>query len=166
MDSRRCGSPRVPARSGTVTCGADGDTPNGTALCYNPLAMSESENPEITLQDLSRTELLALVALGRRLVELDGQVSSGEAERIAAWGNKIGADLLRETLDASGAYLDGKETLQKLAVMVQRREAQELVFGELFELATENGIVREESDLLDWLEKTWNLASPDAPYRS
>lgn len=146
--------------------GADGGTPIGTALCYNPSAMSESEHSEITLQDLSRTELLALVALGRRLVELDGQVSSGEAKRIAAWGNEVGADVLRETLDASGAYLDGKETLQKLATMVQRREAQELVFGELFELATENGIVREESDLLDWLEKTWNLASPDAPYRS
>ncbi len=111
----------------------------------------------LALKDLSNNELLALVAIARRLIELDGSISPGEAKTIAAWGEKVGIETLRRTLDRASAYLDGSEKMEQLSEMVTRPSARELVFTELFALATENAMVAAESELLNWLKSKWRL---------
>lgn len=123
------------------------------------------ERQDMTLKDLSSSELLALIGLARRLVDLDGQVSRGEARYIASWADEVGEETLRAMLDEAASYLSGVENLQRLAGMVTRPDAQELILSELFALAIENGIDRAEDDLLAWLETTWTIKKSDQPFR-
>lgn len=119
--------------------------------------MASTDEPELTLEALDTNERTALVALARRLVELDGEVTVGEARRIASWAEAFGQEELRSLLEAARPFLDGKETLHELAAMVERIDARELLLCELFALAAENGIVPAESDLLEWLGETWGI---------
>jgi len=109
------------------------------------------------LSDLEKDERLALVALIERVVLADRAVSEEEAEVLPQIVEAFGEDEYRKIALAADDRFADDEALKTFLQGVKREDARELIYGTVMELALADAITGNESELLEWLGKTWNL---------
>jgi len=105
---------------------------------------------------LTKDELLALAASARVLMEADGEISEGETELARAMGAHLGVDDLRweRIWDEAIRTIPDRAALDAIAA-VTRPAAREVIYEQLYVLATDGTIVDPEWDILEWLDEVW-----------
>lgn len=112
---------------------------------------------DFDFQDLTAEEQLAALALLKLLITGDGVVSSGEVAGLQIFAEHIGRDTYNALAERLAEKKLNEAGVRELAKQVLRKDAQELIYAELFDIATDGGIDYKESALLHWLEQTWRL---------
>jgi uncharacterized tellurite resistance protein B-like protein len=111
----------------------------------------------VELEDLDKNERLALLALLQRVVAADRQVNDGETNEIATLMEAFGDEDYLKTLDEASERFQDDESLKKFLPTIVRPEARELIVGTLLEAAIPGAVEGHESELLEWLEDTWDI---------
>jgi hypothetical protein len=131
---------------------------------------------QVTLDDLSDAESLALGGLLRLMIRIDGSFSQAEEEVLGELAEELsrqGSDgatyrgqavvqadpqAIYTIIDRAGRALENDDAIREAARAVTRPEAREIIYGALFAVATADTISTGEGALLTWLEETWELA--------
>jgi hypothetical protein len=119
--------------------------------------------PVIGLKDLSEEEQLALAALLRLLVRLDGQFSEAEQEALEEIALDFGEKRFWKVMDDAASKAPDEDGVRRAARAVTRRAACELIYGLLLTVAQSDVIQGRESSLLEWLKTEWKLEEVPAP---
>jgi hypothetical protein len=109
------------------------------------------------LANLQSDEKLALVALLKRFVTEDGEVSEEEVDAIGAVADVLGEEEYRRLVDEADARLQGDEELRAFLQSIARQDARETIYGLAFEAAASEALQGPEAEMLDWLAKTWGI---------
>jgi hypothetical protein len=109
------------------------------------------------LRDLNHDERLALVALLAEMVESDSSASDAEANAIDRVVEALGEDEYHRLVDEVDARFTDEASIKSFLAGIDRQEARELIYGTVLETATADTITTPESDVLDWLARTWNV---------
>ena len=109
------------------------------------------------LAELNQDERTALVGLMKVVVMSDGSVSEGELEHVESLVEAFGEGEYQRTLDAFEKRFLDEASFRTFLGGIGRQDARELIFGTLLESAGEGALDSGETDLLDWLAKTWNV---------
>ena len=109
------------------------------------------------LSELNQDERTALVGLMKVVVLSDGNVSEDEIEHVESLVDAFGEDEYQRTLDAFEKRFLDEAAFREFLRKVGRPDARELIFGTVLESAGEGALDDSETDLLDWLSKTWNI---------
>lgn len=123
--------------------------------------MARRENDERSLDQLTDQEGLALIALAREIVSLDGRVSDAERAALDDLAAELGPDRYDALLERSQSLAGTDEELEELVSAVEAPAAREAIFAALFDLASSTSIDPAELELLDWLAETWELEVVD-----
>jgi hypothetical protein len=116
-----------------------------------------SYDGRVELEDLDQEERVALLALLQRVVAADGRVSDDERDEIAELVDAFGEDGYRRAFDEAAERFADAEALKKALPAIGRPEARDLIMGVLLEAAIPAAMEGHDSDLLDWLAKTWQI---------
>ena len=109
------------------------------------------------LTNLDPDEKLALVALLKRFVSEDGEVSDEEVDAIGAVSASLGVDEYRRLIDEADARLQGDAEMRAFLESITRQEARETIYGLAFEAAASEALQYPEAEMLDWLAETWGI---------
>jgi hypothetical protein len=112
---------------------------------------------DFEFQDLTEEELLSAIALLKLLAASDGFVSEGEAREMRLFAEHIGPDRYNDLNRKLDALNLSEQGVKARAQGIHRLEARQMIFAELFDLATVGTIDSREGELLDWLKATWEL---------
>ena len=112
----------------------------------------------MTLLELSSDQKLALVALLKTVAMANATVSEGEAQRIAGIANALGDEDYRALLDEAETRFENLDALKDHLSTITDIDARELIFGTVWdESMADADIQHSESELLQWLAKTWEI---------
>lgn len=118
---------------------------------------------EITeLNDSEQQAFVGLALLMGRLDLKSAPSVSGFLDQLAA---TLGQETLALLIERAMERNQRPDAAQGYAGLVHGRQAKELIYGELFALATAGTIEASESALLDLLQQAWDLEGSDHPYR-
>jgi hypothetical protein len=137
---------------GRLSFNSDGD--------FAPLDRARLPGEPATAMELShlnQDEKTALVGLMKVVVMSDGSVTEDEIEHVESLVDAFGEGEYQRTLDAFEKRFLDEESFREFLRGVGRQEARELIFGTVLESAGEGALDGGETDLLDWLSKTWNV---------
>jgi len=109
------------------------------------------------IADLNQDERTALVGLMKLVVLSDGNVTEDELEHVETLVDAFGEGEYQRTLDAFEKRFNDEESFRKFLRGIGREDAREVIFGTVLESAGENALDHNETDLLDWLSKAWNI---------
>jgi hypothetical protein len=109
------------------------------------------------IADLDTKERLALVALLEAVIAADRSVSEEEEFQLAEIIEALGEDTYRQTLEFVDNKVEDEDDLKALLEDVDRREAQELIYATVVDVAMSDVVFGSEVPILDWVAKTWNL---------
>src|SRR5712671_73779 len=109
------------------------------------------------LNNLTNDEKLALVALLKRFVSEDGEVSEEEVDAIGSVAAALGEEEYRRLVDAADERLREDEQLRAFLESIIRQDARETIYGIAFEAAASEALQGPEPEMLDWLAKTWGI---------
>ena len=120
----------------------------------------------MSLKELADDEKAVFAALVRLMVRLDMNFSDEEAGAIQKISNELGHKDFWALMEKSATADTSADDVLARAKSVERKEAQELIYGNLYELSVEGGIEPAEAELLDRLAAQWSLEisqqDPDA----
>jgi uncharacterized tellurite resistance protein B-like protein len=117
------------------------------------------------LKDLAEHEQVALAALLRLLVRLDGEFSAGEQAAVEEIALDFGEKRFWKLMDDAAQMAPDEQGIRSMALRVVRPSARELIYGLLLGVAQSDVIQGRESSLLDWLRAEWKLDELPEPYR-
>lgn len=123
--------------------------------------MTEQENGERSLEQLSDHEGLALIALAREIVSLDGRIPDSERAALDELAAELGPERFDALLERSERLAGTEEEFEELVAAVEEPAAREAIYGALFDLASAGSIPPAELELLDWLAEVWELEVAD-----
>lgn len=123
--------------------------------------MTAQDESRESLQDLNSGEKHVLAKLVRLLVRSDGELSDAEREQIEKVAEKAGADEFWKHLNQASESEDEYEAILKTSESIKAKDAQEMIYGTLYELSIQDGTDGSENDLLDRLAIIWNLKIED-----
>ncbi len=109
------------------------------------------------LTELNDTEGLALVALMRLMVRLDGHFTDAERSVLDDVAEEMGRERFWQLVELTGKDYSESEQVRSAAQAVERPEARALIFAVLQDLAMSDTIGGVEGDLLSWLAESWSL---------
>lgn len=110
------------------------------------------------LAELNEDERLALVGLTKLVVLSDGEVAEDELEHVEALVAAFGEDAYQDTLDKFEDQFSDEPSFRRfLQQKIGRQEARDLIFGTILQSAEEGSLDDKETNLLDWLSRTWNV---------
>jgi hypothetical protein len=109
------------------------------------------------LRDLNHEERLSLVALLQEVVGADSSASEAEANAIDRVVQALGEDEYQRLVDEVDSRFTDEVGLKTFLAGIGRQEARELIYGTVLETATADTVSTSESDVLDWLARTWNV---------
>lgn len=110
----------------------------------------------MTLEELSETEQIVLLALVGLAARLDGNVSEIEV----GWINRISEHIGQERFEAvrdAAANFDHPDAILEAARGVTRPESRQVIYELVYDIASSDTIAERESDLLGRLAKLWDL---------
>jgi hypothetical protein len=135
------------------------------------------------VEPLTEQELLALAALLRLLIRMDGRFTDAEREALSVVARSvqetgapvppqdqtyrsapdstietIGEDRLDELLERAAKVYPNDEAVREAVLRITRQEARETIYGLVFEVSTADATLGQEPELLDWLAREWNLS--------
>lgn len=109
------------------------------------------------IADLDTKERLALVALLDAVIAADRSISEEEEFQLAEVIDALGEETYRKTLEYVDNKVEDEDDLKALLEDVERREAQEIIYATVMDVAMADVVLAQEVPILDWLAKTWNL---------
>lgn len=109
------------------------------------------------LSTLAPDEKLALVALLKRFVAEDGEVSENEVDAIGSVATALGEEEYGRLVDEADARLQGDEEMRAFLESITRQEARETIYEIVFEAAAGDALQGLEPEMLDWLAETWGI---------
>jgi hypothetical protein len=118
------------------------------------------------LRDLGESEQLALCALLRLLIRLDGQFSDAEQEALQEIALDFGERRFWQVMEDAASKAPDDESVRALALGITRPGVRELVYGVILHVAQSDVAQGRELGLLDWLRSEWKLEDDTSPYRS
>jgi hypothetical protein len=112
----------------------------------------------VEIRDLSHDEKTALVALVELLGSSDKGASEDEIAKIEEISDGVGgAEAYRALAEEVDRRFRDETDLRAFLGTIQRQEPREIIFETALEIAMPEGILTREADLLEWLEKEWDL---------
>lgn len=112
----------------------------------------------LELKDLTDEERVALVALLEVVAEADQHVTDDEATQV----RRIVAALGRKTYEAAAEEVDrrfeDKAELRSFLPTIARKEARELIYETVLEVALADAPVKAEAEILEWLADIWDIS--------
>ena len=115
------------------------------------------EGGPLPLGDLAAEELLAFGALLRLVTIIDRSVDPIEVEALAELAREFGEDAFWEMMDEAEQSDMGPERARELAEAVTRREARELIYACVSEVAFSSAFSNDASRVLVELRALWNI---------
>ncbi len=111
----------------------------------------------MTINELSRDEKLALVALTEVAVISDRDITDTEVAQIEAIVDGLGEDLFQELAEEAERRFAERTSLKTFLTTLTNPDARELIFGTVLNENLANTIPHEQAEFMDWLSKTWDL---------
>ena len=121
------------------------------------------ENARDSLADLEDDDKRVLAQLVRLLVRADGELTGPEREHIGRIAGEAGNDDFWKLMDEAAASGDDAEQILKQAKGVSDRDAQEMIYGALYELSIQDATDASENDLLARLAELWEITIKEVP---
>ena len=109
------------------------------------------------LSDLEPHERLALAGLLRLLVRIDGALSPAEVTALASLGRELGSALFWQSMAEAQQQLGSADEVVEAVETVERAPVRAWIYGILLGIAAVDGLTPEESELLEWLQQTWEM---------
>ena len=111
-----------------------------------------SETRDVTL---SQPEIVVLARLMHLVVELDDDTSPEESDELVLVARQVGEEGFWSAYEA--AITPSPNDIADIATQVERRPAQELMYGLLEEVAVSDGESESEGTVLEVLRHAWSL---------
>jgi len=109
------------------------------------------------IKDLDHSEQIALVAIVQFVGESNRDVTEEESEQIARIVRGLGAERYRRIAEEVDERFADEDELRAFLATTGRKEARELIYGLVLEVAMGDTIQRSESAFLDWLAEEWGV---------
>jgi hypothetical protein len=109
------------------------------------------------LNELNREERLALVGLMESIATADLRASADEAAEVGEVAEAFGEEAYRACLDEAEQRFRDEAAFQAFLRTIERQEARELIFGYAFDLAASDAVGSNETGILDWVAREWNV---------
>src|SRR5262245_63243730 len=109
------------------------------------------------ISELNQDERTALVGLMKLVVMSDGSVTEDELEHVESLVDAFGEGEYQRTLDAFEKRFTDEASFREFLRGIGREDAREVIFATVLESAGEGALDAQETDLLDWLSKIWNI---------
>jgi len=109
------------------------------------------------IRDFTKEEKIALVGLIEHLLMADKVVSFEESEALRNVVSELGEHDYRTLIHDYKSIISNMDSFKNFLMNIERSEAREVIYGTLFEIAEADFFDENESELLDWLAKEWNL---------
>jgi len=106
---------------------------------------------------IQRDEALALVTLARYVVRADGQITDAELRAMMGLARQVGLGVFSDALEKTDEVVMTRRQLMLVAQRIQRGEMRQWMHGVLVELASSDGLVEPEQELLEALADCWKL---------
>lgn len=111
----------------------------------------------LELKDLSEPERLALVALLEVVVAADAHATDGEAKQLARVVRDVGKKTYETTAEEVDRSFKDKAELRSFLATITRREARELIYETVLEVALADAPMQAEAEVLEWLAGIWDI---------
>jgi hypothetical protein len=112
---------------------------------------------DMTLNELSENELIALVGLLELVGESDSDIPEEEVDRISAVAAEVGADRYRAVANEVDRRFADEDEFKAFLSIITRKAARELIYETVFEAAAGGALDSREARLLEWLAKEWDI---------
>ncbi|OGU13260.1 MAG: hypothetical protein A2X61_03720 [Ignavibacteria bacterium GWB2_35_12] len=109
------------------------------------------------INQFTKDEKLALVGLIEHLLMADNVVSYEETEALRNVVSELGEHDYRSLIHDYKSIIENIDSFKQFLMNIERQEAREVIYGTLFEIAEADFFDENESELLDWLAKEWDL---------
>lgn len=110
-----------------------------------------------SVKDLGPNDQLALAALLRLLVRLDGKFSDEEQAALEEIALVYGEKTFWQMMDEAGRKLPDEAAIRKHATSVTDPGARSLIFACILGVARADSVQGREQGLLEWLRSEWKL---------
>ena len=117
----------------------------------------QQQGEHMTINELSRDEKLALVALTEVAVISDRDITDTEVAEVEAIVEALGEDLFHELAEEAESRFAERSALKTFLTTLTNPDARELIFGTVLSENLANTIPHEQAEFMDWLSATWNL---------
>lgn len=111
----------------------------------------------MTLQELTRDEQLALVALSEVTVVSNRTVTDTEVAELDHLVHELGEDTFHELAEQAEIRFADREVLKTFLKGIVRPEARELIYGTALTEALADTLPHEEGQFLEWLAAEWDI---------
>lgn len=111
----------------------------------------------MTINELSRDEKLALVALTEVAVISDRDITDMEVAQVEAIVDALGEDLFHELAEEAESRFAERTALKTFLKTITNPDSRELILGTVLSENLANTIPHEQAEFMDWLTVTWNL---------
>ncbi|MBI5326326.1 MAG: TerB family tellurite resistance protein [Ignavibacteriae bacterium] len=109
------------------------------------------------INQFTKEEKIALVGLIEHLLMADNVVSYEESEALRNVVAEIGEHDYRSLIHDYRPIIENLDSFKQFLINIERQEPREIIYGTLFEIAESDFFEENESELLDWLAKEWEL---------
>ena len=109
------------------------------------------------IPELQKDEKLALVGLMEHVLIADETVSPEEEETLANVISLIGDNEYRSLIFDYNKTFPNSDRFKMFLRTIERKDARELIYGTLFDIAQSDFVHQKESSILDWLATEWEL---------
>lgn len=124
-----------------------------------------SDDELLDLKSLEPGEQLALAALVRLMVRLDGKFTAAEQEALQDLALSMGERRFWQVMDEAAQRLPDDDSIRAAALNVVRPNAREVLYVALLRVAQSDAIQPREAGLLEWLRESWGLEDNPGAYR-
>jgi hypothetical protein len=113
---------------------------------------------QMTLNELTYEQKVALAAMVEAVAILDGDVSEAEGRKIGGIALELGEEEYRGLLDEAESRFADVDALKEFLGSVKDQEARDLIYGTVLDEAmAEPTVDVSASELLKWLATEWQV---------
>lgn len=112
----------------------------------------------MNINDLSREEKLALVALTELAVISDRNITENEVAQIDEIVAILGEDTFQELADEAERRFADRATLKAFLATITNPESRELIYGTVLSETLADTIPHEQAAFLEWLAAEWKIS--------
>lgn len=111
----------------------------------------------MTINELSRDEKLALVALTEVAVISDRNITDNEVAQVEDIVDEIGEDLFNELAEEAESRFAERTALKMFLTTITNPDARELIYGTVLNESLASTIPHEQAEFMDWLAASWDV---------
>jgi hypothetical protein len=110
------------------------------------------------LEDLTRDERVALVALLEIVVDSATTLTEGEVDQVREIVAEVGEEAYQDAVAEVDRRLRDEDALKQFLTTITRQDARERIYEAVLEAALPDSLNRRESSLLEWLATEWRVS--------